>query len=106
MRPLRPRLGGLSDAEIHHALEQERSAGFEQTRLHARIFELAELAELAEQTGLAETRAVLPKIELRRLKITRPLTTEWFARRVEKHWTRCLERAGQGQLSRWALAAV
>ena len=97
MRPLRPRLGGLSDAEIHHALEQERSAGFEQTRLHARIFELAELAELAEQTGRRPlARAVLPKIELHSPKITRPLTTEWFARRVEERWTRCLGRTGQG----------
>ena len=39
-------------------------------------------------------RAVLPRIRLQSPKITRPLTTEWFARRVDERFQRCLARAG------------
>ena len=85
---LASRLGGLSESEIHRALEQERSAGFTETRLYQRVFALAEQAARRPLP-----RAVLPKIELHSPKITRSLTTEWFARRVEERWRRCLARA-------------
>ena len=38
-------------------------------------------------------RAVLPRIRLHSPKITRPLTTEWFARRVDERYKRCVARA-------------
>jgi hypothetical protein len=37
---------------------------------------------------------MLPRIKLQSPKITRPLTTEWFARRVDERHQRCLARAG------------
>ncbi|MGZ9058878.1 MAG: DUF1615 family protein [Burkholderiaceae bacterium] len=37
-------------------------------------------------------RAVLPNIKLKSPKITRNLTTEWFARRVDDRYQRCVAR--------------
>jgi hypothetical protein len=39
---------------------------------------------------------VLPRIALASPKITRKLTTEWFARRVDERHQRCLARAAEG----------
>jgi hypothetical protein len=39
-------------------------------------------------------RAVLPRIDLQSPKITRKLTTEWFANRVDERHRRCLARIG------------
>jgi hypothetical protein len=88
VRTIAPRLDA-SEGEIHRALEQEARAEFGQTRVYARVFALAEQAARRPLP-----RAVLPRIELHSPKITRPLTTEWFARRVEERYRRCLERAG------------
>jgi hypothetical protein len=38
-------------------------------------------------------RARLPKIRLESPKITRRLTTEWFATRVDQRYQRCMGRA-------------
>jgi len=38
-------------------------------------------------------RAVVPKIVLKSPKITRKLTTEWFATRVDERYRKCLARA-------------
>ena len=51
---------------------------FEQTRVYARVFGLAD-----KLTGKPAPRAVLPQIPLHSPKITRNLTTDWFANRVE-----------------------
>jgi hypothetical protein len=79
-------LGGV---EIHRALEQEGRPELEQTRVYVRTFALAE-----QMQKRALPRAILPRIELHSPKITRPLTTEWFARRVDERYRRCLARAG------------
>lgn len=88
LRSLGVRLG-MSDNEIRRALAQESRPDLEQTPLYARVF------ELAEQAGKRPLpRAVLPRIRLQSPKITRPLTTEWFARRVDDRYRRCLAQAG------------
>jgi hypothetical protein len=78
----------VNEGEIHRALEQESRPELEQTRVYARTFALAEQAQKR-----ALPRAILPRIELHSPKITRPLTTEWFARRVDERYRRCLARA-------------
>ena len=88
VRSLAPRLD-LADSDIRRALEQESRPDFEQTRVYTRVFELAERAGKRPLP-----RAVLPRIRLQSPKITRPLTTEWFARRVDERYQRCVARAG------------
>ncbi len=78
---------GLSDEQIRRDLEFEKVPSFEQTRLYARVFGLAD--KVAEKPV---PRAVLPQISLHSPKITRNLTTEWFANRVEGRYQSCLRR--------------
>jgi hypothetical protein len=87
LRSLAMRLD-VGENEIRRALEQEGRADFAQTRVYARVF------ALAEQGRRPLPRAVLPRIRLQSPKITRPLTTEWFAHRVDERFQRCLARAG------------
>ncbi|GIK85192.1 MAG: hypothetical protein BroJett026_06730 [Betaproteobacteria bacterium] len=85
-------LGGRIDmnaAEIRRDLERAREADFERTRLYARVFDLADRA-----AGKRVPRAVVPDIPLRSPKFTRPLTTAWFAQRVQTRFAACLGRAG------------
>ena len=42
--------------------------------------------------GRPVPRAGLPQIELRSPKISRRLTTAWFAERVERRWQACMAR--------------
>ena len=79
----------MSAAAVRSALEQGDSADFGRTRLYRQVFELAERIERRPLP-----RAVLPQIKLSSPKITRPLTTEWFARRVDERWRRCVARGG------------
>jgi hypothetical protein len=88
VRSIGPRLG-LSDGDIRRSLEQASQPSLEQTRLWTRVFELAEA-----QARRPVPRAVLPRIRLQSPKITRKLTTEWFARRVDERYQRCRGRAG------------
>ena len=81
-------LGGrldLGDSEIHNALEQGRSEEFEGSALYRRTFALAE-----QSAGRSLPRAVIPRITLEGPKISRKLTTEWYAHRVEDRFNRCL----------------
>jgi hypothetical protein len=86
VRSLGQRLG-LDEAAIHAALEQERSESFGRTALYRKVFELAERA-----SGRKLPRAILPRIRLEGPKIRRNLTTEWYARRVDERFRRCLAR--------------
>jgi hypothetical protein len=79
----------LSDSEIRRALEKGESAGFEDTDLYARVFVRAQ--KIAHRKL---PRAVIPEIALKSPKITRKLTTEWFARRVDQRYGECLARGG------------
>jgi len=79
-----PRLR-LSAADIHEALEEGRTAGFERTALYRRIFALAD-----RKSGRRLSRAILPQIRLQGPKIVRPLTTGWYARRVNGRFERCV----------------
>jgi hypothetical protein len=78
---------GLSEAAIRRDLERGDEPGFEQTALYERVFAYAE--RLDRRTL---PRAVVPRIDLQSPKFTRKLTTEWFARRVDERYRRCLAR--------------
>jgi hypothetical protein len=87
VRTLGPRLG-MNDSAIRRALEQGDEPDFDRSRLHERVFELAEQIERRPLP-----RAVVPTIRLQSPKITRALTTDWFARRVDDRHKRCMGRA-------------
>jgi hypothetical protein len=77
----------LDEAAIHAALEQGRSEEFERTALYQKVFALA-----AQAAGRPLPRAVVPQIRLEGPKISRNLTTDWYARRVDERFRRCLAR--------------
>jgi Protein of unknown function (DUF1615) len=81
---------GLSDREIRRDLELEKGAQFEKTDLYEKVFKLAD-----RKSSSAVPRAVVPSIRLKSVKITRKLTTDWFARRVDGRYQQCLARAGE-----------
>jgi hypothetical protein len=85
-RSLAPALG-LSNAEIRRELERSNGPDFDRSPLRAKVFALAE-----QRSGKPAPRAAIPRIVLQSPKITRRLTTEWFARRVDDRWKRCLQR--------------
>jgi hypothetical protein len=75
----------LNKSDIDAALEQGTTASFGQTTLYRRVFALAD-----RRSGRRLPRAVLPQIRLQGPKIVRPLTTGWYARRVNGRFERCL----------------
>ena len=75
----------LGEAGIHEALEQGRSESFERTAVYSRVFTLAD-----RKSRRRLPRAILPRIRLEGPKIVRPLTTGWYARRVNGRFERCL----------------
>ncbi len=78
----------MSAAAIHRDLERGTEPAFERTALYQRVFARADRAN-----ARPVPRAMLPAITLKSPKITRKLTTEWFARRVDERYQRCLVRA-------------
>ena len=80
----------LSDTQIRRALEHGDGAEFERTSLYLRVMALAD----AVPPGRPVPRAMVPRIALESPKITRNLTTDWFARRVDDRYKRCITRAG------------
>jgi hypothetical protein len=80
---------GLTDAQVRTALEQGGESEFERTPLYSRVLALADKAP----PGRPVPRAIVPRIRLVGPKITRNLTTDWFARRVDDRYRRCLVRA-------------
>lgn len=80
---------GMSDAAIRRALEDGSGPSLQRSVLYRRVFQLAETAARKPLP-----RAIIPRITLKSPKITRELTTEWFARRVDERQQRCLTRVG------------
>jgi hypothetical protein len=78
----------MTDREIRRDLEQGDGAALERTTLYQSVFALADRTQ-----GGPLPRAVVPRIELHSPKITRKLTTAWFASRVDMRYQRCLARA-------------
>lgn len=78
----------MSTATIRRDLERGTEAGFARTRLYEQVFARADQLQ-----GRPVARAMLPDITLKSPKITRKLTTEWFARRVDERYQRCLIKA-------------
>ncbi len=88
LRALSERLD-MSDGAIHSALEQGKSKDFERTQLYKRVFALAE--KVAKRPL---PRAMVPTIKLHGPKISRKLTTSWYAHRVDGRFERCLGKGG------------
>lgn len=78
----------MTDGQIRQALEQGRSFDFEESTFYAKVYALAE-----QRKGRPLTREALPNIRLESPKITRKLTTAWFANRVQERYQRCVNKA-------------
>ncbi|GAB6197165.1 DUF1615 domain-containing protein [Lysobacter xanthus] len=79
---------GMDEAAIHRALRKARALDFEDTDLYREVFALAE-----RSAGHALPRARVPQIRLHSPKITRRLTTSWFADRVNRRYKACMSRS-------------
>lgn len=86
VRRLAPRLG-MDEREIRRALAQSDRLEFSGSALHSQVFALADA-----RAGKTLPRALIPGIRLDSPKITRELTTEWFANRVDSRYRQCLQR--------------
>ncbi|EKP0307899.1 DUF1615 domain-containing protein [Aeromonas veronii] len=77
----------MSKQAIRQSLRKGDTAEFAETDLYHRIFTLAD-----QQAGKRQPRAILPGIQLKSPKITRNLTTAWFAKRVDEREQRCVRQ--------------
>lgn len=77
----------LDDGDVHDALRLDRDQAFERTALYERVFATAD-----RYAGRPVPRALVPRIDLQGPKITRHLTTEWYASSVDGRFRRCLQR--------------
>jgi hypothetical protein len=77
----------MSRPQIRRDLLLEKSPAFSRSPLFNRVF------ELAERGGRPVARQAMPQIDLKSPKISRKLTTEWFAKRVEGRYRTCLGRS-------------
>lgn len=78
----------MSDKQIRADLERGDSVDFGKTGLYRSVYAIADAAG----SGKPAPRARVPDIALSSPKITRKLTTAWFAGRVEARWKACLAR--------------
>lgn len=79
---------GLGEEEIRRDLEKQRDFDFERSETWRAVFAAADA-----RAGKALPRAVVPRITLESPKLTRRLTTAWFAERVEGRYRQCIDRA-------------
>lgn len=85
LRQLRPL--AMDDAAIRSALQFSNRHSFEDHALYHHIFERAE-----SRIKGPLARARVPEIRLNSPKITRQLTTAWFADRVNNRWKKCMAK--------------
>lgn len=78
----------MDAATIRADLEKGRHAEFAKTALYRSVFAIADAAG----AGNPVPRARIPDIALESPKITRKLTTAWFAGRVDARWNACMKR--------------
>jgi hypothetical protein len=77
----------MTNSAIHRALLLGKAENFERTSLYKQVFSLAE-----RHGGRPLPRALVPQIKLEGPKLKRPLTTAWYAARVDQRFKRCLSR--------------
>ena len=87
LRRIAPQLQ-MDAVAIRNALARGGSAAFADTELYRRVFAIAD----GKGTGKPVARARVPDIALESPKITRKLTTAWFADRVDARWKSCMAR--------------
>ncbi|WP_312950283.1 DUF1615 domain-containing protein [Superficieibacter sp.] len=75
----------MSNSEIRSQLEKGDAFSFEKTDLYTGVYKLAE-----KKSGKALPKEMLPGIQLESPKITRNLTTAWFAKRVDDRRAKCM----------------
>ena len=78
---------GMDARAIRKALQRGDRLEFDETPLYARTYALADA-----RAGKSLPRAMIPSIELDSPKITRKLTTAWFATRVDDRYQRCMRQ--------------
>jgi hypothetical protein len=78
---------GIDDAAIHDALAQSKKSSFEHTPLYQGVFALADRVQMSPAP-----RAAVPRIVLRGPKLSRNLSTDWYARHVNERFARCLQK--------------
>jgi hypothetical protein len=88
VRSLGPKLG-LNNSAIWNQLKQGETLAFEEGDLYKKVFAMAD-----QKVAKPLPRAILPGITLQSPKITRKLTTAWFAERVDERRARCVQRGG------------
>ncbi|OAT33762.1 putative lipoprotein [Buttiauxella brennerae ATCC 51605] len=76
----------MSESQIHRALQKGDSIDFEKTDLYQQVYAIAE-----KKAGKKLPREMLPGITLESPKITRNLTTAWFAKRVDERRAACMK---------------
>ncbi|MFQ2368655.1 DUF1615 domain-containing protein [Aeromonas enteropelogenes] len=77
----------MSKTAISQSLKLGDSSDFAKSDLYHRVFALAD-----KQAGKRLPRAILPGIQLKSPKITRNLTTAWFAKRVDDREQACVRK--------------
>jgi hypothetical protein len=85
-RALKRRLD-LGDSDIHDALQQSKKSSFEHSVLYRGVFALADRLQASPAP-----RAAVPRIVLRGPKLSRNLSTDWYARRVNQRFGLCLQK--------------
>ena len=78
---------GMDERAIRRAMQRSDRLDFNDSELFLRVLALAE-----QRGGQPLPRALVPGITLESPKITRELTTAWFANRVNDRYQRCMAR--------------